>query len=271
MKKIEIYCTTIKYLRVLEKLPKYIKPFGIGVEKYPNYWTTDKSLVNISSQNKYIGELSGIFWLWKNKIQHMDKNDLIGNCHYRKMWLNKLYTEKQKTSYLSLYDSLLSESNNMLSNTDVFQVQAINFKNKTLLEDFKEIHKSDVLLKSITFLPEIFREKFSTHLKGNTFFPLNMFITKVYLFEQYCEVLFPWLNKCLQYCLENNLCSGYNLRLPAFLTERFTSFWFSQIENRKTLSYARLGNFYLSNNVNLFINPLKIPFTFRMYPTIHKY
>jgi hypothetical protein len=271
MNKLKIYCTTIKYLRIMDKFPSYIKPLGLGTEIYPNFWLTDKSEKNLSHLNKYIGELSGIFWIWKNKIHNMNKNDMIGNCHYRKIWLNKLHTKKQKFSYQSLYNSLLSEKNKDLSDTDVFQIQPIKFKNKTLLEDFEDVHESDMLFKSISFLPLDLQNKFRSHLKGNIFFPLNMFISRTHLFEKYCEILFPWLNKCLEYCLEHNLCKDYNMRLPAFLAERFTSFWFSQFKNRKTLSYARLGNFYLSNSINTFINPLKIPFTFRMYPTIHKY
>ena len=115
------------------------------------------------------------------------------------------------------------------------------------------------------------REKFIKYLNGNELCGLNMFITKVHLFKEYCENLFPWLDKSLNYCLKNNLCNDYNTRLPAFLTERFTSFWFSKISNRKYLSYARLGKFMLSNGLNKFMNPTKIPFTFRMYPTIHDY
>ena len=45
----------------------------------------------------------------------------------------------------------------------------------------------------------------------------------------------------------------------------------SALIKKKHLSYARLGNFMLSNNINKFINPTKIPFTFRMYPTFHDY
>ena len=67
-------------------------------------------------------------------------------------------------------------------------------------------------------------------------------------FEKYCEEIFPWLEKCLNLCLKKNLCEGYNVRLPAFLAERFTSFWFSQHKNKKNLSYARLGKNLLSNN-----------------------
>mgnify|MGYP001309284677 FL=1 len=98
-----------------------------------------------------------------------------------------------------------------------------------------------------------------------------MFITKVSLFDEYCNVLFPWLEKCLDLCLKKKLCNDYNVRLPAFLAERFTSYWFSQYSKKKNLSYARLGKVFLSNTLNNFINPTKIPLTFRMYPTIHRY
>ena len=54
--------------------------------------------------------------------------------------------------------------------------------------------------------------------------------------------------------------------------ERFNSFWFSTyIKKLNYLSYARLGNYMLSDSVNKFINPMKLPFTLRMYPTLHKY
>ena len=102
-------------------------------------------------------------------------------------------------------------------------------------------------------------------------YPHNMFITKKKYFIEYCEIIFPWLEKCLNYCQEKNICKDYNMRLPAFLAERFTSFWFSEFDNREILSYARLGNFHLSNNINKIINTTKIPFTYYQYPTIHKY
>ena len=61
------------------------------------------------------------------------------------------------------------------------------------------------------------------------------------------------------------------MRLPAYFTERYASYWFEANCNTKYLSHARLGSLMLSNKINKFINPIKIPFTLRMYPTIHKY
>ena len=98
-----------------------------------------------------------------------------------------------------------------------------------------------------------------------------MFITKPDIFISYCEDMFHWIEKCFNYCNKKNLLKGNNNRLPIFMVERFTSFWFEKHTNVKYLSFARLGNFFLSEKTNKIINPLKIPLTFRMYPTIHRY
>ena len=271
MANLDIYCTTIRYFSVMDKLPSYIKPLGLGNTAYPKHWLTEKDGDNISMLNKYYGEATGFYWIWKNKLKDLDDKDWIGTCHYRKLWLNNLYEKKQKLSANSLYSKLLKANNKIFMDCDVVQVQPIFLKNETILEQFNKVHKNNVLENCANFLESIEREKFINYLNGNELCGLNMFITKVHLFKEYCENLFPWLDKSLNYCLKNNLCNDYNTRLPAFLTERFTSFWFSKNSNRKYLSYARLGKFMLSNDLNKFMNPTKIPFTFRMYPTLHDY
>jgi hypothetical protein len=271
MRKLEIYCTTIKYYKILEKLPSYILPLGLGEESYPKNWLTEKSGENIASVNKYYSELTGFYWIWKNRIPKLNKDDLIGNCHNRVLWLNNIYTEKQKFSLSNLHSNLLKPNNDILNNSDVIQVQPITFKKKTLLTDFEDVHKNNALNDCLNYLNLTEREKFENHLKGNKIYPHNMFITKVSFFEEYCETIFPWLDKCYEYCMERNLCNNYNMRLPAFLAERFTSYWFNQFKKRNLLSYARLGKFFLSNVVNTLINPIKLPFTFYQYPTTHKY
>ena len=270
MKNIKIFCTSINYYRIIDTLPDYIFPLGLGLKSFPKNWYDEKFGKNISKLNSYYGELTGIYWIWKNIIPEMKSNDLIGNCHYRKLWLNDLYISKQKNSFESLYSKLLTFKN-LSKNFDSIQIQPIKFKNKNLIIDFREVHKVDVLNDCINFLDEKNKSSFFKHLNQSSFFPLNMFITKVEIFSKFCEVLFPWLDQCLELCLKKNLCKNYNMRLPAFLAERFTSYWFSQFDKRFTLSYARLGKFFLSNEVNKFFNPIKLPFTFRMYPTLHSY
>tara|TARA_B100001123_G_C15265011_1_gene1008087 strand:+ start:947 stop:1762 length:816 start_codon:yes stop_codon:yes gene_type:complete len=271
MANIDIFCTTIKYFDVLEKLPSYIQPLGLGNENYPKHWLTEKNGVNISNLNKYYGEISGFYWIWKNILPSKNKDSWIGNCHYRKLWLNDLYDKKQKFSTKSLYSNLLNPDNQIFNECEVVQVQPTILKKESLLQQFKKVHKNKILEDSINFLPSTEREKFKNYLNENKICGLNMIITKIPFFNEYCESLFPWLEKCFEYCKNKNLLNEYNARLPAFLAERYTSYWFSQNKKSKFLSYARLGGFMLSNKVNKFINPTKIPFTFRMYPTIHHY
>tara|TARA_B110000967_G_C18859213_1_gene548957 strand:- start:603 stop:833 length:231 start_codon:yes stop_codon:yes gene_type:complete len=76
MKKIQIYCTSIKYYSVLNKLPTYITPLGLGAADFPNNWLDEKTEKNIMHLNKYYGELSGFYWIWKNKINMFNENDL---------------------------------------------------------------------------------------------------------------------------------------------------------------------------------------------------
>tara|TARA_B100000242_G_scaffold292481_1_gene267975 strand:+ start:68 stop:880 length:813 start_codon:yes stop_codon:yes gene_type:complete len=269
--KIKIFCTSIKYLKVIDKLPKYINPIGLGINKFPDHWLDEKKGTNISNLNKHYGELTGLYWIWKNILPDMKDEDIIGNCHYRKLWLNNLYFKKIKISFSSLNSNLFKPNNHNFKDIDCAQIQPIIFQKKNLIEDFMNIHKTDILIKCADFLKEENKELYLKHLRQNKLYPLNMFITKVKFFKEYCEEIFPWLEKSFNLCIKKNLCVDYNMRLPAFLAERFTSFWFSKFSRRVALSYARLGNIYLSNQLNNIINPLKLPFTFTGYPTIHKY
>ena len=268
---LDIYCCTIQHFNVLDKFPSYIKPLGLGNNNYPDHWLTEKKGENISNLNKYYGSETGIYWIWKNRLNDKDENDWIGNCHYRKLWLNNLYNQKQKLSFSSLYSNLLNPNNQIFEDCDVIQIQPIILKKETVFQQFNKVHNKNILENCINFLASNEREKFKNHLNGNKLCGVNMFIAKTHFFKRYCEDLFPWLEKCFDYCLNNNLCKDYNIRLPGFLAERFMSYWFSQNTKSRYLSYARLGNFMLSNNINKFVNPTKIPFSFRMYPTIHDY
>ena len=61
MPKLDIYCFSMKYFNLLDKLPSYIRPFGLGNNNYPENWLTEKNGENILNLNKYYGEASGVF------------------------------------------------------------------------------------------------------------------------------------------------------------------------------------------------------------------
>tara|TARA_B100001741_G_scaffold265271_1_gene230618 strand:+ start:566 stop:1381 length:816 start_codon:yes stop_codon:yes gene_type:complete len=271
MSEISIYCCTIENCKILEKLPSYITPVGLGNKTFPKYWEIEKNGENISKLNSYYAELTMYYWMWKNKFKKYEKNDFIGTCKHDLLWLDKLYTKKQKVVFSNLYQNLLSVNNEAFKNKDIIVPQEIIYTNKTLFEDFKICHGENLMNEAIKFLPIEERKPFEKHLKQNSLYMGLMFITKKKYFEEYCELIFPWVDKCYNYCLQMNLLNGYNIRLPVFLAERFSSYWMSKFSNKKKLSFARLGKFHISNKLNYFLNTTKLPLTFYQYPTLYKY
>ena len=271
MTDIRIYCFTLNEYAILNKLPSYIHPLGLGKNNFNQKYLNEKKGLNINSLNPYYGEASGFYWIWKNELKKMDKKSWVGTCNYRKLWLNKSYSHKQKFSVSSLYSNLLEQNNTIFDNSEAVQVQPIIFKNETVLQQFEKVHGNNIIRECVDFLDGKLRNDFLTYLNSNTL-SITFFLTTADLFEEYCNILFPWLEKCYDYCNKANILKGYNSRIPAFLMERFNSFWFSTyVKKLNYLSYARIGNYMLSDNINKFINPMKLPFTFRMYPTLHKY
>ncbi len=271
MRNLNIFCATINYFKILEKLPSYIVPVGLGDKQFPANWLIEKKGENISHLNKHYGQLTMFYWLWKNKINQMHAEDFIGSCEHRLLWLDKLYEEKQKYSFDSLYSKLLSPKNKVFEEIDLIQLKPTTFKNRTVLEDFEECHNTKILRDMIEFLPKSDQNNFLKHLNQNVLYIGPMFITKVKYFKEYCEIMFPWVEKCYELSKSRNLLKGYNNRLPVFLAERLTSYWITKFNRRTSLSFARLGNFHLSNIINNFINTSKLPLTFRQFPTLYKY
>ncbi len=56
MVNLDIYCTSIHYFNLLDKLPSYIKPLGLGNRTYPKHWLTEQNGENISNLNSYFSE-----------------------------------------------------------------------------------------------------------------------------------------------------------------------------------------------------------------------
>ena len=269
--KLKIFCMTVKNLKIIEKLPNYIVPFGLGNFEYPNNWLKENSGENISHLNKFFGEASGMYWLWKNYMSNFKKDEWIGFCQYRRLWLNDLFESKQKTNISSLYSNLLNPNNEIFSECNAILLQPTIISRRNLNSEFESIYGDNTISKCVDFVDEKNKKDFKEFLKGHKMSICNMFITKPDIFISYCEDMFHWIKKCFDYCSKKNLLKGNNTRLPVFMVERFTSFWFEKYTNVKYLSFARLGNFFLSEKTNKIINPLKIPLTFRMYPTIHRY
>jgi hypothetical protein len=271
MTSLKIYCMAINYLNVLDKMPNHIKPFGLGNQIYPSHWMTEKEGENISQLNKFYGEATGIYWIWKNYLEKFDQDDWIGFCQYRRLWLDGMFETKQKGNFSSLYSNLLKNNNKIFKSSQSILVQPTIFTKVNLIQQFDALYGKNILKNCIGFVEEKDRLDFEKYLEGNKLSICNMFITKPDVFNQYCLDMFKLIDKLFIYCKSKKLLNNRNVRLPVFMVERFTSFWFEKYTKVGYLSFARLGDFFFSQTLNKFINPLKLPLTFRSYPTIHKY
>ncbi len=249
MEKIKIYCLCI-HDELLNKVKRIgYEPVGLGQNISSEGWLRDNTFENISDKNKYYGEYSFHYWLWKNKSDIFEKNDWIGFCAYRRFFLNENNTSNLKTRF---EDKILKEIPKMWNEYDVILAEKINleqikflkiikygklaminnpkslFKNgRNIKFHFDMFHGNGVLEKAINVLGKKDREDFKDYVNNNNSFnQANMFICKSpNLLIRYYEDIFEWLYNC-EKVFGFNLKGYGQIRLYAFLAERFLPFWF---------------------------------------------
>ena len=262
MQNLSMYCISMKsgHLNVIKDF-NYI-PVGLGSENFSNEWKQDKSGNNIAHKNKYYGEYTFHYWLWKNHIKKELNEGWIGFCQYRKFWtsvknfkkpnsikeLNSLILKEIPQKYEN-YDVILGEE--MATNklrmmkflkkgfSQILQNPSTLFnKNKrTIKFHFDMWHGSKYLNEAIKLLDIDNRNDFKDFVNLKTSFnPHNMLICKSKkILIDYYDVVFPWLERCENLFGFKDL-SGYGqIRIYGFLAERFMSYWFQKNTKHTTL------------------------------------
>ena len=84
MNNLKIFCITLnpKHENLINELG--YTPVGLGDKIFSSICTNDKSGNNIAHKNKYYGEYTFHYWLWKNNQVNFD--GWIGFCQYIKFW-----------------------------------------------------------------------------------------------------------------------------------------------------------------------------------------
>tara|TARA_B100001057_G_scaffold125934_1_gene124764 strand:- start:6325 stop:7152 length:828 start_codon:yes stop_codon:yes gene_type:complete len=258
---LEMFCLTLEpdHLDYIKQLN--YTPVGLGIKKFPDNCLSDKTGENISMKNKFYGEYTFHYWLWKNHLNKLDK-DWIGFCQYRKFWsLN--FTPNEEINSDNLIDKALKEIPNDLSNYDVILGDPFFVNKRKVMKFIKKglpliisnpmilfnkdkrnikfhfdlMHGRNNLDKAIDLLDETNRDNFRNFVNTEVSFnPHNMFICKSKkLLQSYYEEIFPWLRNCEKLFGFDKL-QGYDLtRIYGFLAERFMSYWFKKNSNFKEL------------------------------------
>ena len=264
MKNLKMFCLSLEpeHYEFIKKL-EYI-PVGLGGGNFNKNWFTDKSGSSITEKNKYYGEYTFHYWLWKNYLDScfLDTNSWIGFCQYRKFWStrsdNLLPDSIDKVKPL-----ILTEIPKLYDNYDVIlgepyfinQLKIMKFlkhgfklivKNPSYLFDknkrnikfhFDLMHGHKNLDKAIELLEPEDRKDFNEFVSSKTYFnPQNMFICKSKkILKNYYSTLFPWLERCEKLFGFENLKGFGKIRIYTFLAERFMSYWFQKNAKTKTM------------------------------------
>jgi hypothetical protein len=157
---------------------------------------------NISIKNKNYSELTGQYWVWKNKLG----SNNVGFVHYRRFFskshfsINKKYylTSKLASKIFLKYDIILPK-----------KLYFWNFNVAKTYENGNGYEKDLILTrKSIELLYPSYIETFDSFLKTHNGFYFNMFVTKSDIYNDYMTWLFEIL-----FHLESNLSiESYNVQ-----------------------------------------------------------
>ena len=247
-----MYCISMENSHLEKiKILNYI-PVGLGTDKFDKEWTTDNTGKNISFKNKFYGENTFHYWLWKNQLKDCFEKKWVGFCHYRRFWVKNpkvINFEDLKTNIINKipddwnsYEVILGNEylvnktkiskiikhgkKQLLKNPFVF----FSKKKMTIKVHFDMYHGFGNLDKAIELLDINDREDFRNYVNSAVSFnPFNMFFCKSYdLLNNYYSVLFKWLEKCeSEFGFDETKDYG-QIRIYAFLAERFLSYWFKK-------------------------------------------
>ena len=254
MNKFNMYCLCLdnQLLKKVKNL-NYI-PVGLGDNKFDIEWLRDNTGNNISYKNKYYGEYSFHFWLWKNFFKDIKEDEWVGFCTYRRFWSNEKNLNKSK---LKFEDKILKEIPKIWNNYDVILANKIYvdgikwskvikhgklaliknpksiFKNNRNIKfQFDMFHGVGIIDRAIEVLEKDERNDFKEYIyNNNSFNQANMFICKSNkILIKYYETIFKWLENC-EKIFGFNLHGYGKIRIYAFLAERFLPFWFNKYAN----------------------------------------
>lgn len=166
---------------------------------------------NISKQNCYYAELSGVYWVWKNYTE----SDYVGICHYRRFLTNednKAFTEEQ-------YEELLQQY-------DIITTKELELPN-SYHYGFGAHHKIETLDETGEIIKELYPDYYDNFIRlvhdNKTYFG-NIMVTSKPLYDEYCEWLFTVLFE-LQKRIDLTFEDDYHRRVFGFISEFLLLVW----------------------------------------------
>ena len=178
----------------------------------------DDTGVSISEKNCYYGELTGVYWVWKN----IKTSDYVGICHYRRYFC----TEEGRILTAREYEEILSEYDIITS-----KLLKLNFT-------YYEGYASDYNIGDLNAVGEVicrfypaYYETFEKLVHGKGTYFGNMMVCKKEIYDAYCEWLFDIFEKAEER-IDASGYDDYHKRVYGFISEFLLYVW-TQVQGLK--------------------------------------
>lgn len=197
-----------------------------------NYSLLDDSGNNISSSNAYWGELTGLYWIWKNR--EFLSSDVVGFAHYNKV------LDIKRSDVEKYFDE---ENGTWIVRDPVRMVRHDYPKDIIVLEDVLKTKYPE----SYIAWERIFDHEGASQSKQENCVNCEMFFTTASEFDNYCRFIFDVLFEVKRRIGEVDR-PPYHKRYLAFLGERLLSVYLMQKgENAKHVLISDKANFVVSS------------------------
>ncbi|MCR4946863.1 MAG: DUF4422 domain-containing protein, partial [Lachnospiraceae bacterium] len=209
--------------------PVYV-PVQVGAEgKADLGYIADNTGDNISAKNCFYGELTGVYWLWKNLEKTGENPDYVGICHYRRYFVHK-------------DSSVLSEKDyaDILENYDCITSKAID-EGAPYRDYFGEAHSPRDIELEGEIIREIcpeYYETFERVMSGNAHYYGNLCVMRREDFNAYCSWLFGIFD-VMEDRIDLTGRDEYHRRIYGFLSEQLLKVWLEY--NQKKVYECKIG------------------------------
>ena len=191
----------------INKHKEYHNPVPKDYEElYGGSLFTDVDVDNINYLNPYINEMTGLYYVWKNK-----KDKYVGLCHYKRFF----YKDGDMLT--------LEDAKKILKNCDIIIKEDVVFNMSLYWQLRFEVENSDILDKYLNKIYEV-EPDFKEYLNRKQFNNSEMFVCKRELIEKYCEWLFPMIIPITEEYIKEDVKRG-NTRLIGHIIERLFAYW----------------------------------------------
>lgn len=187
-------------------------PLHVGRAGAADYgYAGDDTGDSISEKNRYYGELTGVYWVWKN----VRTTDYVGVCHYRRYFCTeegRIFNERDYLSILQDYDIITSKRLKLnYSYYDGYASDHNIFDLETTGEVIKELY------------PE-YHETFERLVHGRGTYFGNMMVADKALYDEYAQWLFTIFAE-VEKRIDPSGYDDYHKRVFGFISEFLLYVW----------------------------------------------